>query len=80
MSKWTPKEGARPTFVCIHVPYARHYKPRLVYFLPHFSVRFIIKSRFKSRAGYNGAHMVSKKISCIKSVPKNFNEHFDPLV
>ena len=27
-----------------YVPSARHYKPRLVYFLPHFSVRFIIKS------------------------------------
>jgi hypothetical protein len=26
------------------IPYARHYNPRFVYFLPHFSVRFIIKS------------------------------------
>ena len=26
-----------------YIPYARHYKP-LVYFLPHLSVRFIIKS------------------------------------
>ena len=26
------------------LPYARHYKPRLVYFYPIFSVRFIIKS------------------------------------
>ena len=25
------------------IPYARHYNPRFVYFLPHFSVRFIIK-------------------------------------
>ena len=28
----------------LELPYARHYKPRLVYFLPHFSMRFIIKS------------------------------------
>ena len=27
-----------------YIPYARHYNPRFVYFLPHFSVRFIIKS------------------------------------
>ena len=27
-----------------HIPFARHYNPRFVYFLPHFSVRFIIKS------------------------------------
>ena len=27
-----------------YLPYARHYNPRFVYFLPHFSVRFIIKS------------------------------------
>ena len=26
------------------LPFARNYKPRLVYFLPHFWVRFIIKS------------------------------------
>ena len=25
------------------LPYPRHYKPRLVFFLPHFLVRFIIK-------------------------------------
>ena len=24
------------------VPYVRHYKPRLVYFLPHYSLRFIL--------------------------------------
>ena len=27
-----------------YLPYARHYNPRFVYFLPHFSVRFITKS------------------------------------
>ena len=26
------------------VPYARHYKPRFVYYLPYFSLLFIIKS------------------------------------
>ena len=26
------------------LPYARHYNPQFVYFLPHFSVQFIIKS------------------------------------
>jgi hypothetical protein len=26
------------------IPYARYYNPRLVYFLPHLSVMFIIKS------------------------------------
>ena len=25
-----------------HIPYAHHYKLRLVYFLPHFSLRFIL--------------------------------------
>ena len=30
--------------VIIYIPYARHYNPQFVYFLPHFSVRFIIKS------------------------------------
>ena len=38
--------------------YMRHYKLRLVFFLPHFSLRFITKSSFKSRAGYYGACMV----------------------
>ena len=28
----------------LFIPYACHYKLRFVYFLPHFSVRFIIKS------------------------------------
>ena len=28
--------------VHLNVPYARHYKPRLVYFLPHFLLRFIL--------------------------------------
>ena len=31
---------------CFHLPYVRHYKPPLVYFLPHFSVRFKDKSGF----------------------------------
>jgi hypothetical protein len=26
----------------LYVPYARHYNPRFVYFLPHFSLRFIL--------------------------------------
>ena len=33
----------------LKIPYARHYKPRLVYFLPHFSLRFIIKSGYNYR-------------------------------
>ena len=41
------------------------YKPRLVYFLPHFLVQFIIKSGFKSRAGYNGTHMVDQTLDLI---------------
>ena len=36
-----------------NISYACHYKPWLVYFLPHFSLQFIIKR--ESRAGYNGA-------------------------
>ena len=35
------------------IPYARHNNPRFEYFLPHFSVRFLIKSCFKLKAGYN---------------------------
>ena len=27
-----------------NVPYARHYNPRFVFILPHFSLRFIFKS------------------------------------
>ena len=27
-----------------YVPYARHYNPRFVFFLPHFSLRFIFES------------------------------------
>ena len=27
----------------VYIPYARHYNPWFIYFLPHFSVRFIIK-------------------------------------
>ena len=45
----TGTEGTR------YIPYTRHYMPRLVYFLPHFSLQFITKSGFKSKAGYNGA-------------------------
>ena len=26
---------------CPNIPYARHYKPRLVYFLPHFQRQFL---------------------------------------
>ena len=26
------------------IPYAHHYKPRFVHFLPHFSLRIVIKS------------------------------------
>ena len=28
----------------IHIPYARHYNPRFVFILPHFSLRFIFES------------------------------------
>ena len=44
----------------IQVPYARHYNPRLVYILLNVSMQFIIKSGFKSRAGYIGAYTVCK--------------------
>ena len=41
LGNYTRKYG-KQTF--IKVPSAPHYKPRLVYVLPNFSVRFIIKS------------------------------------
>ena len=55
--------------VPIELPYARHYKPRLVYFLPTFWSSFmycdlwpyvwlINESGFKSRAAYGGARTV----------------------
>ena len=38
-----PKNWERlRTELSIRIPYARHYKPRLVYFLPHFKVRFFV--------------------------------------
>jgi hypothetical protein len=54
-----------------NIPYAHHYNPRHVYFLLHFSLRFIIKSGFKSRVGYNCACMVSKNYqSCNPEIEK----------
>ena len=52
-----------------NIPYARHYKPRLVYFLPHFQRPFlcfkevfsensIIMYGLYSRAAYDGARTV----------------------
>ena len=56
-------------FFCI--PYARHYNPQFVYFLPTFWSSFmysdlwpyvwlVFKSGFKSRAGYSGACTVHR--------------------
>ena len=56
-----------------NLPYARHYNPRFVYFLPTsktffqgaFFLKFwpyvwlVFKSGFKSRAGYDGARTVT---------------------
>ena len=70
--------------VCtLYIPYACHYNPRFVYFLPTFWSSFmycdlwpyvwlVFKSGFKSRAGYSGAYgNVSKSESLI-----NPNNHF----
>ena len=67
-----------PINMHFNLPYARHYKPRLVYFLPHSQRPFmycdlwpyvwlIIESGFKSRAAYGGAYgiyffFISKKL------------------
>ena len=43
-----PLEGAIyeiQLFFKVYTPPVRHYKQRFVYFLPHFSLRFIIESR-----------------------------------
>ena len=50
----------------IKLPYARHYKPRLVYFLPHFSLRFIFKS------GYIADNLCTKKLYVFKKVKSGF--------
>ena len=42
------------------VPYARHYKPRLVFFLTHFSLRLIFQSGLYCRASYISRFFFSK--------------------
>jgi hypothetical protein len=37
-------ETKNPSHLNFYVPYARHYNPRFVFFLPHFSLRFIFES------------------------------------
>ena len=39
---WTPSKEQRLEKQTMVLPYARHYKHRLVYILPHFSLRFIL--------------------------------------
>ena len=34
-------DGRLRKYVVFYIPYARHYKPRLVYFLPHFQRPFM---------------------------------------
>ena len=50
------------SWILILIPYTRHYNPRFVYVLPHFSVRFIIKSGYHYRLfKYKNKEMVFKK-------------------
>ena len=51
---------------------ARHFKPRLVYFLPHFSRPFIIKSGYKSIGGYNGACTVDGNSKVVLRILNKF--------
>ena len=39
----TIETSSAPLDVSIFIPYLRHYNPRIVYSLPHFSLRFILK-------------------------------------
>ena len=41
-----------PLFIWHYIPYARHYKPRLVFILTHFSLRLIFQSGQYCRAAY----------------------------
>ena len=63
-------EGWIIAILCGYIPYARHYNPRFVYFLPHFwrpktflrscSRKFLTLCTvsIQERAGYNGARTV----------------------
>ena len=41
-------KSIRERYSYVYVPYARHYNPRFVYFLPHFyiEVRFILQTTY----------------------------------
>ena len=62
----------------VEIEYTRHYKSQLIYFLPHFSVQFILKSGFKSRVGYNGTGMVF--IGIFFTIFHQLNEKFVVMV
>jgi hypothetical protein len=44
-----PRNGNK-TLLQFQLPYARHYNPRFVFILPHFSLRFIFKRGLYCRA------------------------------
>ena len=48
------------------VPYARHYNPRFVFFLPHFSLRFIFESGLYCREVSNYMILFSSKVATKK--------------
>ena len=46
-----------------YVPYARHYNPRFVFFLPHFSLRFIFESGLYCREVSIYMNLFSSKVA-----------------
>ena len=46
-----------------HIPYARHYNPRFVFILPHFSLRFIFESGLYCREVSIYMNLFSSKVT-----------------
>ena len=50
-------------FFSFYVPFARHYNPRFVFILPHFSLRFIFESGLYCREVSNYMNLFSSKVA-----------------
>ena len=50
-------------FTLYNIPYARHYNPRFVFFLPQFSLRFIFESGLYCREVSNYMNLFSSKVA-----------------
>ena len=60
---WQYKLQDNDLFPENELPYARHYNPRFVFILPHFSLRFIFKSGLYCREVSNYMIFFSSKVA-----------------